>query len=43
MFLELPYWWGYAGASLGLILWAISAFFVAFEHTRIRQHLGKAS
>ena len=43
MFLELPYWWGYAGASLGMTLWAISAFFVAFEHTRVRQHLRKAS
>ena len=42
MFLE-PYWWGYAGASLGMTLWAISAFFVAFEHTRDRQHLRKAS
>jgi hypothetical protein len=43
MFLELPYWWGYAGASLGMILWAISAFFVAFEYSRVQQHPRKAS
>ena len=43
MFLELPYWWGYAGASVGMVLWAISAFFVAFEHARFQQHPRKAS
>ncbi len=31
MFLELPYWWGYAGAALGLALWTATAFFVAAE------------
>lgn len=31
MFLELPYWWGYAGAALGLGLWTVAAFFVAAE------------
>ncbi|MBR0659578.1 TRAP transporter small permease subunit [Neoroseomonas oryzicola] len=31
MFLELPYWWGYAGAALGLALWTVAAFFVAAE------------
>lgn len=31
MFLELPYWWGYAGATLGLALWTVTAFFVAAE------------
>jgi TRAP-type C4-dicarboxylate transport system permease small subunit len=32
MFLELPYWWGYAGAAAGLALWTVTAFFVAAEH-----------
>ena len=31
MFLELPYWWGYAGAAAGLALWTGTAFFVAAE------------
>jgi TRAP-type C4-dicarboxylate transport system permease small subunit len=31
MFLELPYWWGYAGAALGLALWTVTAAFVAAE------------
>lgn len=31
MFLELPYWWGYAGAAAGLALWTITAAFVAAE------------
>jgi TRAP-type C4-dicarboxylate transport system permease small subunit len=43
MFLELPYWWGYAGASVGMLLWAINAFFVAIEHALIQQHPRKAS
>ena len=31
MFLELPYWWGYAGAAVGLALWTVTACFVAAE------------
>jgi TRAP-type C4-dicarboxylate transport system permease small subunit len=31
MFLELPYWWGYAGAAAGLALWTVTAAFVAVE------------
>jgi len=31
MFLDLPYWWGFAGATLGLALWCVTASFVAFE------------
>ncbi|MBP0464899.1 TRAP transporter small permease [Roseomonas sp. PWR1] len=31
MFLELPYWWGYAGAAVGLALWTVTALFVAAE------------
>jgi TRAP-type C4-dicarboxylate transport system permease small subunit len=31
MFLEIPYWWGYAGAAVGLALWAVTATFVAVE------------
>jgi TRAP-type C4-dicarboxylate transport system permease small subunit len=31
MFLELPYWWGYAGAAVGLALWTVTAAFVAVE------------
>jgi TRAP-type C4-dicarboxylate transport system permease small subunit len=31
MFLELPYWWGYAGAAAGLALWTVTAGFVAVE------------
>jgi len=31
MFLEIPYWWGYAGAALGLALWCAAALFVAAE------------
>lgn len=31
MFLELPYWWGYAGAAVGLALWTVAAGFVAVE------------
>ncbi len=42
MFLELPYWWGYAGASLGLILWAIAAFFVATEYFQAQRQADKA-
>jgi TRAP-type C4-dicarboxylate transport system permease small subunit len=31
MFLLIPYWWGYAGAALGCVLWTICAAFVAAE------------
>ena len=31
MFLEIPYWWGYAGAAVGLALWTVTAVFVAAE------------
>lgn len=34
MFLELPYWWGYAGATVGLLLWFVTAGFVAIERLR---------
>jgi len=31
MFLLIPYWWGYAGAALGMTLWTVTAAFVAIE------------
>lgn len=31
MFLLIPYWWGYAGAALGMTLWTACAAFVAAE------------
>jgi TRAP-type C4-dicarboxylate transport system permease small subunit len=31
MFLQIPYWWGYALAALGLLLWTVTAAFVAVE------------
>jgi TRAP-type C4-dicarboxylate transport system permease small subunit len=31
MFLLIPYWWGYAGAAVGMSLWTICAGFVAAE------------
>jgi TRAP-type C4-dicarboxylate transport system permease small subunit len=31
MFLQIPYWWGYALAALGLLLWTVTAGFVAAE------------
>jgi TRAP-type C4-dicarboxylate transport system permease small subunit len=31
MFLLIPYWWGYAGAAVGMTLWTICAAFVAVE------------
>ena len=38
MFLEIPYWWGYAGAALGMALWMVCAAFVALESaTRMRR------
>jgi TRAP-type C4-dicarboxylate transport system permease small subunit len=34
MFLLLPYWWGYAGAAVGMTLWTLCAGFVAVESAR---------
>lgn len=31
MFLLIPYWWGYAGAAVGMTLWTLCAAFVAIE------------
>jgi TRAP-type C4-dicarboxylate transport system permease small subunit len=31
MFLQLPYWWGYAAAALGMMVWSLCAAFVAIE------------
>jgi TRAP-type C4-dicarboxylate transport system permease small subunit len=31
MFLLIPYWWGYAGAAVGMTLWTACAAFVAIE------------
>jgi TRAP-type C4-dicarboxylate transport system permease small subunit len=31
MFLLIPYWWGYAGAAVGMTLWTMCAAFVAVE------------
>jgi TRAP-type C4-dicarboxylate transport system permease small subunit len=31
MFLLIPYWWGYAGAAMGMVLWTLCAGFVAVE------------
>ena len=31
MFLLIPYWWGYAAAALGMMLWTLCAAFVAVE------------
>jgi TRAP-type C4-dicarboxylate transport system permease small subunit len=33
MFLLIPYWWGYAGAAVGMTLLTICALFVAVEAT----------
>lgn len=38
MFLELPYWWGYAGAAVGLALWTVTAAFVAVERFQDARH-----
>ncbi|TVQ36440.1 MAG: TRAP transporter small permease subunit [Geminicoccaceae bacterium] len=35
MFLNLPNWWGFAGASVGLGLWTLTAFFTAAERWRL--------
>jgi len=38
MFLEIPFWWGYAGAALGMALWMVTALFVAAESAaRVRR------
>jgi TRAP-type C4-dicarboxylate transport system permease small subunit len=31
MFLLIPYWWGYAGAAVGMTVWTVCAAFVAVE------------
>lgn len=31
MFQQIPYWWGYGLATLGLLLWTVTAGFVAAE------------
>ncbi|MGG5887451.1 TRAP transporter small permease [Falsiroseomonas sp. HC035] len=31
MFLQLPYWWGYAAAGLGMMAWSLCTVFVAVE------------
>jgi len=31
MFLEIPYWWGYAGAAAGMALWMVCSGFIALE------------
>ncbi|MGX9963994.1 TRAP transporter small permease [Roseomonas sp. F4] len=31
MFLQLPFWWGYAAAALGMLAWCLCACFVAIE------------
>jgi TRAP-type C4-dicarboxylate transport system permease small subunit len=38
MFLEIPYWWGYAGAAIGMALWMVCSAFVALESAaRVRR------
>jgi TRAP-type C4-dicarboxylate transport system permease small subunit len=38
MFLLIPYWWGYAGAAVGMTLWTACAAFVAVEGAaKVRQ------
>ena len=38
MFLEIPYWWGYAGAALGMALWMVCSAFIALESAaRVRR------
>jgi TRAP-type C4-dicarboxylate transport system permease small subunit len=34
MFLQLPYWWGFAGAAIGMMLWTVCAGFVAVESAK---------
>ena len=38
MFLEIPFWWGYAGAAIGMALWMVCSAFVALDGaTRVRR------
>ena len=38
MFLQLPFWWGYAAASVGMVSWSLCAAFVAVESmVRVRR------
>jgi TRAP-type C4-dicarboxylate transport system permease small subunit len=38
MFLEIPFWWGYAGAAVGMALWMVCSAFVALESAaRVRR------
>lgn len=38
MFLEIPFWWGYAGAAIGMALWMVCSAFVALESAaRVRK------
>lgn len=34
MFLQIPFWWGFAGAAIGMMLWTLCAAFVAIESVR---------
>ncbi len=40
MFLQIPYWWGYAGAAVGLFLWTACAGFVAVERVADARRVG---
>ncbi len=31
MFLQLPFWWGYATAAIGMAVWSLCAAFIALE------------
>ena len=38
LFLEIPFWWGYAGAAIGMALWMVCSAFVALESAaRVRK------
>ena len=38
MFLEIPFWWGYAGAAIGMALWMVCSAFIALESAaRVRR------
>jgi TRAP-type C4-dicarboxylate transport system permease small subunit len=38
MFLEIPFWWGYAGAAIGMALWMLCSAFIALESAaRVRR------
>jgi len=34
MFLQLPQWWGFAGAAVGMALWVVVTLFTTFEAWR---------